>query len=316
MNTKSNEFRDKAVTNLKKMQTDICDALENLDQKEKFITDTWSRTDANHTFDAGGGITRVITDGNIFEKGGVNFSEVFGTLPEEMSYKLVGKLEKLPFYATGTSLVIHPTSPQVPTIHANIRYLEVENKKWVGGGIDLTPYTYNPEIFKNFHNRLKQVCDEFNLEYYSKFKKECDQYFRITHRNEARGIGGVFFDYLGKDDQRNLETYSNFAFAVGHAFNSLYVPIVEATKELSFSEEQKEFQLIRRGRYTEFNLIYDRGTLFGLKTGGRIESILMSLPKFASWQYDYKEKNEEQKLMNSLYAFPPEDWSTWSATSD
>ena len=279
------------------MQNDICSALENIDGKENFLTDSWNRTDISGNQDAGGGITRVISDGAIFEKGGVNFSEVFGTLPEEMSKNLVGKSEKLPFYATGTSLVIHPSSPQVPTIHANIRYLEVDNQKWVGGGIDLTPYTLNMEVFKKFHNRLKEVCDEFDINYYPKFKKECDSYFRITHRNESRGIGGIFFDYLGKDDSENLEKFSNFAFAVGHAFNSLYIPVVETTKDLSFDDTQKEFQMIRRGRYVEFNLVYDRGTLFGLKTAGRIESILMSLPKFASWQYDFSTKKQKSKKL-------------------
>jgi coproporphyrinogen III oxidase len=307
---KNNQMRTKAVFELQLMQTNICAALEQQDNHKTFITDTWSRVDAHGQSDAGGGITKVISDGAVFEKGGVNFSEVYGTLPAEMCKTLIGKNEALPFYATGTSLVIHPHSPQIPTIHANIRYLEVDDRKWFGGGIDLTPYTYNLEIFKMFHARLKQVCDEYDLSYYPKFKSECDSYFRITHRNESRGIGGIFFDYLGKDDsnEESLEKFSKFAFAVGHSFNSLYIPIVEKTKSLSFTEQQKNFQAIRRGRYVEFNLVYDRGTLFGLKTGGRIESILMSLPKHASWVYDYQPQTDEESILSDIYQKPPVEW--------
>lgn len=289
------------------MQSDICTALETADGHAKFKTDTWQRTDSG-AVDGGGGTSKILENGRIFEKAGVNFSEVYGNLPDDMSLSLVGIKETLPFYATGTSLVIHPQSPQVPTIHANIRYLEVADKKWVGGGIDLTPYCYNPKIFKEFHQGLKEIFIKHPLFSYEKFKIECDNYFRISHRNESRGIGGIFFDYLGRDDALTLPESFNFALDVASSFNDLYIPLVKDTEDMPFSEQQKRYQLIRRGRYVEFNLVYDRGTLFGLKTNGRVESILMSLPPFVAWEYDYKPLTEEELNLSEIFKNPV-SWS-------
>jgi coproporphyrinogen III oxidase len=292
------------------MQSVICNGLEESDGAQKFITDEWKRTDQQGGH-GGGGITRVITDGAVFEKGGVNFSEVYGTLPEDMGKTLIGRSEVLPFHATGTSLVIHPASPHVPTIHANFRFLTVADRSWVGGGIDLTPYTYNPEAFKTFHNKLKIICDRHKIGFYEESKKQCDSYFFIPHRNETRGIGGVFFDYMGRDDATQIEPFLNLVEDFAKNFNDIYIPIVENTKNLSFTEIQKKFQLYRRGRYVEFNLVYDRGTLFGLKTGGRIESILMSLPKFANWEYNVVPENygPEAVILSDLFQNPPADWN-------
>ena len=220
-----------AKTAYLKMQSDICAALENADGKANFSTDAWKRIDPTIE-DAGGGISRIITDGAIFEKGGVNFSEVYGTLPREMSKTLVDQDEPLPFYAVGTSLVIHPLSPQVPTIHANFRLITTADRCWVGGGIDLTPYVYNEEVFHFFHSELKKQCDQFDPEYYPAYKKHCDKYFFIPHRHETRGIGGIFFDYLGREDQNALPSAMEFAFGMAAQFNDLYLPIVEQTRNL------------------------------------------------------------------------------------
>ena len=304
---------EKAKAIFLKMQSDICNGLEKADGAKQFITDKWDRTDQQGGH-GGGGITRVIADGAVFEKGGVNFSEVYGTLPAEMGQTLIGRSEILPFRATGTSLVIHPHSPYVPTIHANFRFLTVADKAWVGGGIDLTPYIFNGSIFKTFHQKLKSVCDKHQLGFYEEAKATCDKYFYIPHRNETRGIGGIFFDYLGKDDPSVLESSLSLASSLAESFNDLYLPIVEETKSFSFTEEEKKFQLLRRGRYVEFNLVYDRGTLFGLKTGGRIESILMSLPKHAEWEYNSVPADFGCKFnkLVGLFQTPPKNWSNWN----
>lgn len=275
--------REEITSYLKDLQSEICKALEEVDGKAEFSTDQWSHTHG------GGGISRVISHGNVFEKGGVNFSAVEGELPSFMKDKVHPDASK--FFATGVSLVIHPFSPKVPIVHMNVRYFETDKGDcWFGGGIDLTPIYVDDKQASHFHSTLKSACDSFDETYYERFKAWADDYFFIPHRNETRGIGGIFYDYLKPDSSRDKSFYFDFMQAVGNAFVSAYIPIVRENKMASFTEEEKQWQLIRRGRYVEFNLVYDRGTRFGLETGGRIESILMSLPEHASWVYDHKTK--------------------------
>ncbi len=276
---------------LKKIQSEICTALENLDGKARFIEDKWTRAEG------GGGISRIIQDGNLFEKGGVNFSAVYGTIPEFLKKELEGKSKSIDFLATGLSIVIHPQSPMVPIIHMNVRYFEIDDKiKWVGGGIDLTPHFVNEADACYFHTEIKKLCDTFSLNYYPEFSKNADDYFFIKHRNETRGIGGIFFDKLMESSGFNMAKLLDFITALAKLFAPVYSHLVEKNKNIPFGENEKKWQLIRRGRYVEFNLIYDRGTKFGLETNGRIESILMSLPKMASWLYDFvPEKNSEEE---------------------
>lgn len=288
-------------------QRDVVLVLEALDRKSKFRLDNWLREDESGQ-SGGGGITQVIKAGAIFEQGGVNFSEVHGLLPADMSEKLVGIAEDTPFYATGISLVLHPYSPQVPTTHANYRYLEVGGKHWFGGGQDLTPFYLYEEDAEHFHRSIKGVLDRHDRLFYPRFKKWCDEYFYLPHRQECRGIGGIFFDYLGRDDPRVLESTYRLVSDLCGGFLESYIPIVERRRELPFSKAEKQFQLLRRGRYVEFNLIYDRGTLFGLKTKGRTESILMSLPPEVKWEYgvEYPPGTKEAKLIDVLQN--PRDW--------
>ncbi|MCL4158816.1 UNVERIFIED_CONTAM: hypothetical protein GTU68_006101, partial [Idotea baltica] len=260
----------------------------------------------------GGGRTRVIENGAVFEKGGVNISKVFGELPEPLR-KQFGVKEGN-FFACGLSLVLHPNNPFVPTVHANWRYFEMYNEQgeivtqWFGGGQDLTPYYLFEEDAIHFHQVCKSACDKHNKNFYPKFKETCDTYFWNTHRNEARGIGGLFFDYLKETDEFSIKDRYNFVTAIGNSFLESYVPIVERRKETKYNQEHKNWQEIRRGRYVEFNLVHDRGTLFGLKTNGRIESILMSLPPKVQWIYNHipEENSEEQKLIEILQK--PKDW--------
>lgn len=289
------------------LQSQICSALERLDEKEIFSEDSWERED-HHGFSGGGGLTKLLRRGKVFEQAGVNFSEVYGTLPVEMVQKLLGEKQEKPFYATGTSLVIHPYSPKIPTTHANFRYLEVGDTCWLGGGADLTPYVLYREDAKHFHNVLKNACDTCNADFYPKFKKECDTYFYISHRKETRGVGGIFFDYLGKHDPENIHSYFEFSKSAGASFIEAYVPIVEKRKSENWSEREKEFQLLRRGRYVEFNLVYDRGTQFGLHTNGRAESILMSLPPLVTWQYEGSLARTEAEIELEQILKHPIDW--------
>jgi coproporphyrinogen III oxidase len=264
----------------KKIQDEICRGLEIEDGRATFEEDAWSHANG------GGGRTRVITGGNVFEKGGVNFSAVEGELPSFMKDKV--SADATHFFATGVSIVIHPFSPMVPIIHMNIRYFETNaGDSWFGGGIDLTPIYVNDEQAKFFHTTMKEVCDRYSSEFYSRFKSWADDYFFITHRSETRGIGGIFFDYLRPSEMLSKHELFDFVAAVGRTFLKAYTPIVSVNKALSFTQQNKQWQLLRRGRYVEFNLVYDRGTRFGLETGGRIESILMSLPEHASWLYNY-----------------------------
>ncbi len=260
---------------IKDLQALICSGLESQDQ-ENFQKDVWVRPEG------GGGLTCVIQDGSVFEKGGVNISSVYGVLPKDMATRL--HTHEQEFGACGLSLVIHPFSPRLPTTHMNIRYFEMaDGNFWYGGGIDLTPYYPHLEDFKHFHLTLKNTCDQVKKGLYETYKAECDSYFRITHRNEMRGIGGVFFDYLKNDNQ----THFSLVNRLGNCFLDAYLPIISKRKNEPYDQNDKQFQLVRRGRYVEFNLVYDRGTLFGLKTNGRIESILMSLPKEVNFLYDW-----------------------------
>ncbi len=252
----------------RQLQISICDALEREDGKAKFRVDEWQRPGG------GGGITRVIADGAVFEKGGVNISMVHGELRPDFAAQLPG--DGLKFVASGISLVIHPRSPMVPTVHANFRCLSRGSTMWYGGGADLTPYYPVREDVLHFHRTWKTVCDRHDASYYPRFKKWCDEYFFLPHRGETRGIGGIFFDQL----QGNV---FDFVRDAGEAFVDAYIPIVQRRKHDPYGENERQFQLLRRGRYVEFNLLYDRGTTFGLKTGGRIESILMSMPLTSRW---------------------------------
>ncbi len=258
----------------------------------------------------GGGCTRIFCD-NVIEKGGVNFSSLSGRLNLKLANKLKisskpkSDKEKIPFKACGVSLVIHPYNPFVPTTHLNIRYFECQNTWWFGGGMDLTPYYPIDEDILFFHKSLKKNCDSFDKDYYPKFKKACDEYFYLPHRKETRGVGGIFFDYL-KD---NKESSWKFSLAVALNFQQTYIPILEKRYKTPFRIFNRQFQAYRRGRYVEFNLLYDRGTSFGLESGGRVESILMSLPPKAEWIYNFKpeKQSEEADLQNYL---KPRDWLT------
>eukprot|EP00188_Purpureofilum_apyrenoidigerum_P002110 Plantae.Rhodophyta-Purpureofilum_apyrenoidigerum.ctg22613.p1 GENE.Plantae.Rhodophyta-Purpureofilum_apyrenoidigerum.ctg22613~~Plantae.Rhodophyta-Purpureofilum_apyrenoidigerum.ctg22613.p1 ORF type:complete len:387 (+),score=71.74 Plantae.Rhodophyta-Purpureofilum_apyrenoidigerum.ctg22613:112-1272(+) len=296
---------------VRKAQDDLCRAIEEVDGEGKFHEDAWVRENG------GGGISRVLQDGKVFEKAGINISVVYGEMPPEavkaasdrgvtrdVGYK---DGEKIPFFACGISSVMHPKNPMAPTVHFNYRYFETDRGLyWFGGGTDLTPAYLFEEDAQHFHQTLKDVCDRHDTSYYTKFKKWCDDYFMIKHRGERRGLGGIFFDDLNEGDKEKI-----FAFASDCANNvaNAYIPIVERRKDASFTPEQKQWQQVRRGRYVEFNLVYDRGTIFGLKTGGRIESILMSLPLTASWLYDHhpEEGTWEDKTLKVLKT--PAEWA-------
>jgi coproporphyrinogen III oxidase len=290
------------------LQNRICTALEVCDGKAHFIEDQWQRTEG------GGGKTRVISGGNVFEKGGVNTSVVFGNVSAAMKTQL--KIDGgARWFACGLSLVLHPLNPFVPTVHCNYRMFELYNEKdevidrWFGGGTDLTPYYLFEEDAKHFHETYKNVCDKFDLSFYLRFKKNCDDYFVNTHRNnERRGIGGIFYDYLKADEKHDAEFLIDFSKACGDVFLESYLPIVERHKNSRFTIHEKHWQEIRRGRYVEFNLLHDRGTLFGLKTNGRTESILMSLPPTVRFEYNYQPEkgSEEEKLLQAC--LQPQEW--------
>lgn len=299
-------MKDKFYQYIQILQDTITSKLEEVDGKAKFRQDIWERPEG------GGGRTRIIENGGVIEKGGVNISAVHGSLPAAMqSYFNVGDVD---FFACGLSLVIHPRNPFVPTVHANWRYFEMYDKagnivdSWFGGGQDLTPYYLFDEDAKHFHQTCKTACDKHNSEFYPKFKKQCDEYFWNTHRNEARGVGGLFFDHCKATPDFSMERWYAFVTEVGNSFLEAYVPIVERRKDINYTEENRTWQEIRRGRYVEFNLVHDKGTLFGLKTNGRIESILMSLPPHVQWVYDHHPVpgSAEERLVNILKT--PVDW--------
>ncbi len=290
-----------------KAQDRICAELESVDGEGAFREDKWTRKGG------GGGRSRVMEKGAVFEKGGVNISSVYGELPE-LIRKRFGVDEGW-FYACGLSLVMHPVSPMVPAVHANFRYFELYEEEdgetvdaWFGGGADLTPHYLFEEDAHHFHNIYKAACDLFHPELYPRFKKACDQYFFNEHREEARGIGGIFFDYLRSEKEQNLSFWHDFTTACGDAFLSSYMPLVERRKDESWGDKERYFQELQRGRYAEFNLIHDRGTLFGLKTGGRTESILMSLPPRVRWDYNVQPEagSREEELVEVLKH--PRDW--------
>lgn len=279
------------------LQQHICSELEKADGQGKFITDRWERPGG------GGGVSRIINNGAVIEKGGVNFSAVHGQAPEHVLKSLNISRTEAEFFATGVSIVIHPHNPMVPIIHMNVRYFEMSTgQSWFGGGIDLTPHYVVEEDARYFHQQLKAVCDQHHSSYYTDFKKWADDYFFIKHRNETRGVGGIFFDYLKAEEGFTKEQRFDFVKAVGSSFAPIYTHFMNKNKNLPFTETEKQWQYLRRGRYVEFNLVWDRGTKFGLETDGRTESILMSLPPQANWKYNHqvKEGSEEKKTLGFL----------------
>ena len=283
--------KEKSTLFFKSLQNAICEAIEKADSKGKFSTDEWTRPGG------GGGISKVIANGQIIEKGGVNFSAVEGITPPGVMKTLnIPEEQETTFFATGVSIVMHPASPMVPIIHMNVRYFEMSNGTWwFGGGIDLTPHYINREDARYFHHQLKNACDQFDPAYYPEFKKWADDYFFIRHRNETRGIGGIFFDHLNEKRNKSKEELWEFVKAIGETFAPIYSHFMLKNSNLPFTEKEKQWQLIRRGRYVEFNLVWDRGTKFGLETDGRTESILMSLPPQANWEYNsIPEKNSPE----------------------
>ena len=303
---KPKEFREQWIEFIHELQDKICEALEKVDGKAKFMEEIWERAEG------GGGKTRVIANGNVFEKGGVNTSVVFGEVTDVMRKQL--KIEGDEWFACGLSLVIHPINPFVPTVHCNYRYFELYKNKevvdrWFGGGTDLTPYYLFEEDAIHFHQTYKNACDKFDKTFYPMFKKECDDYFVNSHRNnERRGIGGIFYDHQKPNKEKSLVFWMDFSKECGYAFIDAYIPIVEKRKPTSFTKENKHWQEIRRGRYVEFNLVHDRGTIFGLKTNGRTESILMSLPPTVRFEYNYQPEKgtEEDKLLE--VCLKPKQW--------
>jgi len=309
------------------LQDEICRGLETLDGQAQFQEDRWERPEG------GEGRTRVIREGLVFEQGGVNFSEVWGdSLPPSI---LIQRPEAAgqSYYATGTSMVLHPRSPYVPTVHLNYRYFEAGPIWWFGGGVDLTPYYPFVEDVIHFHQTLKRTCDHHHLEYYPAFKRWCDEYFYLKHRQETRGVGGIFFDYQDQGGKlycshqlegeaaqysqqvgpisRDWESLFAFVQDCGHSFLPAYIPIAERRKDLGYGQREREFQLYRRGRYVEFNLVYDRGTIFGLQTNGRSESILMSMPPRVRWEYGYQpEPGSPEAGLTDIF-LRPQDWVNW-----
>ncbi|MSP60631.1 MAG: oxygen-dependent coproporphyrinogen oxidase [Myxococcales bacterium] len=286
---------NEAAEFFRSIQDSICAGLEEEDGTARFRTDAWERPGG------GGGLTRVLVDGTVFEKAGVNTSTVHGDLQPEFAAHLPG--DGLTFFAAGVSLVLHPKSPMVPTVHANFRCIRRGAALWFGGGADLTPYYPQREDAVHFHRVWKERCDRHDRDFYNRFKKWCDEYFYLPHRREARGVGGIFFDHLMRDPVRDLA----FVRDLGEGFLPAYRPIVQRRRGDPFGERERQFQLLRRGRYVEFNLLHDRGTTFGLKTDGRVESILMSLPPLVRWEYDaqFAPGTPEAALGDWL---KPQDW--------
>ena len=287
----------RAVEYFQGLQDRICAGLERVDGGSRFREDTWQRPGG------GGGRSRVLAESTVIEKGGVNFSEVFGEFPPDLAKSMPG--DGTAFTATGLSLVIHPRSPLIPTVHANFRFLTHGSKSWFGGGADLTPYYPKKEDVVHFHKTWKRVCTKHAaVADYAKMKQDCDDYFFLKHRNEPRGVGGIFFDYADA-----TEAAFDFVRDAADAFLESYVPIVERRKGLPFTDEERFFQEVRRGRYVEFNLVYDRGTIFGLKTDGRTESILMSLPPVVRYLYDYRPPKGSLEAELTEYWLKPRDWA-------
>ena len=320
------DSQQRVSTFMKSLQDEICQKLTELDGKSTFLEESWERDEG------GGGRSRVMKSGALLEQGGVNFSEIWGdNLPPSI---LVQRPEAAGhrFYATGTSMVLHPYNPYVPTVHLNYRYFEAGPVWWFGGGIDLTPYYPFKEDVVQFHQTLKNACDKHHPEYYPTFKRWCDEYFYLKHRDETRGVGGVFFDYqdgrvgklyrgphadgpaahhsdaVGDITERNWDDIFAFVQECGRSFLPSYVPIIETRHNMEYGDRERQFQLYRRGRYVEFNLVYDRGTIFGLQTNGRTESILMSLPPLVRWEYSYApEANTHEAELYDVF-LKPQNW--------
>jgi coproporphyrinogen III oxidase len=291
---------DRAAKFFSELQSELCRALADADGGAEFTTDAWQRPGG------GGGVARVLEGGALFEKAGVNWSNVDGELPAEIADHMPGQGRS--FRASGVSLVLHPRSPMVPTTHANFRCLMKGDALWFGGGADLTPYYFFRDDAVHFHQTLADACDRHKpIGDYNRFKAWCDEYFFLPHRNETRGIGGVFFDYLGSKGEHPGEAIFDFVRDLGRSFANAYVPIAQRRLTTAYGDTERMWQLRRRGRYVEFNLIYDRGTLFGLKTNGRVESILMSLPPLVRWDYDVMAQpgSPEAELLMQLR---PSDW--------
>jgi coproporphyrinogen III oxidase len=299
-----NNHIDQVRSYFSNLQMEITSSLQAADGLTEFVTDDWIRESG------GGGRTMVLAGGKVFEQAGVNFSEVTGNSLPASATAHRPELSGRNFRAMGVSLVIHPENPHVPTSHANVRFFIAENPDsepvwWFGGGFDLTPYYAYEEDCKHWHQTAKQACDPFGPDKYIKYKQWCDDYFYLKHRSEARGIGGLFFDDLNEPD---FETAFAFMRSVGDHYIPAYLPIVEKRKDTAFGEQEKKFQWYRRGRYVEFNLVYDRGTLFGLQSGGRTESILMSLPPVVNWQYKYQPEPGSREARLTEFFLQPRDW--------
>lgn len=286
------------------LQETICNALEAIDGESSFELDAWKRAEG------GGGRTRVLNNGAVFEQGGVNFSEVSGDNMPPSATASRPELAGRSYKAMGVSLVIHPKNPYVPTSHANVRFFIAEKEGeapiwWFGGGYDLTPYYGNEDDVRHWHSEAQAACAPFGEEVYSRFKQWCDEYFYLKHRDECRGVGGLFFDDL---NEWGFERCFAFLQSVGDSYIKAYTPIVKKRMHQAYGEQEREFQLYRRGRYVEFNLVYDRGTLFGLQSGGRTESILMSLPPLVTWRYNWQPEpgSAEARLYTDF--LPPKDW--------
>src|SRR5262245_32456686 len=289
-------WREKIEASFTKLQDRITNAIEELDGNV-FREDTWMREGG------GGGRTRVLEEGRVFEKAGVNFSSVHGNLPEQFAAK-IPRGSGTEFFATGISLVFHPRSPMVPAVHANFRYLEKGDADWFGGVTDLTPYYPYEEDAVHFHRTIKSACDRHDPDFYARFKKWCDEYFTLKHRGEMRGVGGIFFDYLEGDHEKN------FAFVqdVGNTFLDAYLAIAKRRMNELYAYHERQYQLYRRACYVDFNLLYDCGTMFGLDTRGRTESILMSLPPLVRWVYDFKPEPGSREA-KALEFYKPRDWA-------
>ncbi|MEM7303944.1 MAG: oxygen-dependent coproporphyrinogen oxidase [Pseudomonadota bacterium] len=291
------------VNYLEQLQDNICNELGKTDN-ESFVEDSWTRADG------GGGKSRVLRNGSIFEQAGVNFSHVSGSKLPTAATSQRPELANCNFVATGVSLVLHPQNPYVPTTHCNVRFFIAEPEQgqpiwWFGGGFDLTPYYGFREDAIHWHKIAKQACDPFGKMTYDNYKKWCDDYFYLAHRKEQRGIGGLFFDDLNKPD---FESCFELMKSVGNHFLPAYLPILEKRKDHSFGKHERDFQLYRRGRYVEFNLVYDRGTLFGLQSGGRTESILMSLPPQVRWEYNWQPQEGSREAELYDYFLKPQNW--------
>jgi coproporphyrinogen III oxidase len=289
---------------LQQLQDRICATLQQADGKGQFVEDAWQRAEG------GGGRSRVLTNGGVFEQAGVNYSHVYGVQMPASATAHRPELAGRSFHACGVSLVLHPHNPHLPTTHANVRFFIAEKEGeaavwWFGGGFDLTPYYPYEEDVKHWHRVAKAAVDPFGAEYYPAYKKWCDDYFYLKHRNETRGVGGLFFDDL---NELGFEHSFGLMRAVGEAFLPAYLPLINRRQDTPYTEQQRQFQLYRRGRYVEFNLVYDRGTLFGLQSGGRTESILMSMPPLVRWQYGYQpEPGSPEDQLYRRY-LQPQDW--------